>query len=96
MEGVSGGVPMICRPIFADQMVNSRYLINEWRVGIELENAEDRTIVKNAIRRLLVDEEGKEMRQRCQEMKQKLEICVQEGGSSYNSLENLTQFILSM
>ncbi|KAF3454615.1 hypothetical protein FNV43_RR05063 [Rhamnella rubrinervis] len=38
LESISEGVPMICKPCFGDQKVNARYVIHEWRVGIELED----------------------------------------------------------
>lgn len=96
MEAISAGVPMLCQPCFGDQLVDARYVSHVWRVGLELENARDRTIVKRGIRRLLVDEEGKEMRRRCLDLKRKVEDCVQKSGSSCNSLENLKKLILSL
>ncbi|KAL0285861.1 UNVERIFIED_CONTAM: UDP-glucose iridoid glucosyltransferase [Sesamum calycinum] len=52
LESMCEGVPLICRPCFADQLVNARYLTYVWRVGIELQNARERTI-EEAIRTLM-------------------------------------------
>ncbi|XP_022847048.1 UDP-glucose iridoid glucosyltransferase-like [Olea europaea var. sylvestris] len=94
LESMCEGVPMICRPYFADQVVNTRYLTNVWKIALELEDLERRGIEK-AIRTLMGDKEGKEMRKRALKMKQELELSVQRGGSSWKSLENLVEFIMS-
>lgn len=95
MESISEGVPMICRPFMGDQCVNSRYLSYVWRVGLELEHLERKLIV-SAIRRLLVDDEGKEMRQRAINMKEKAKYSLCKGGSSFKSLNDLVEFILQV
>ncbi|CAK9147440.1 unnamed protein product [Ilex paraguariensis] len=95
LESISEGVPMICKPCFVDQKVNARYLSYIWKVGLEMENDSERGDIERAIRRLMVDKEGDEMRQRAIDMKDKIEACVQKGGSSYSSLNNLQEFILS-
>ncbi|KAL3530814.1 hypothetical protein ACH5RR_010136 [Cinchona calisaya] len=95
LESLCEAVPMICRPCFADQLTNARYLTHVWNVGLELENVTDRVAIEKTIKKLMVDNEGNEMRKRVLEMKQKLETSIQKGGSSYRSLNELTEFILS-
>ncbi|KAL2508352.1 UDP-glycosyltransferase 76E2 [Forsythia ovata] len=95
LESMCEGVPMICRPYFADQVVNTRYLTHVWKVALQLENNLERRGIEKAIRTLMGDKEGKEMRQRALKMKQELELSIQRGGSSWNSLENLVEFIMS-
>ncbi|KAK4441096.1 UDP-glucose iridoid glucosyltransferase [Sesamum alatum] len=94
LESICEGVPLICMPCFADQMVNARYLTYVWRVGIELENGRERTIEK-AIRTMMVSEEGEVMRQRAFHMKREIERSMNEGGSSYESLNCLAVYLLS-
>ncbi|KAL3829065.1 hypothetical protein ACJIZ3_017867 [Penstemon smallii] len=95
LESMFEGVPMICRPSFSDQMVNARYVTRVWRVGLELEQGSEGSIEK-AVRKLMVGEEGKELTKRAFEMKQELEESMKEGGSSYESLHNLVEFIISL
>ncbi|XP_071716199.1 UDP-glycosyltransferase 76H1-like [Rutidosis leptorrhynchoides] len=92
LESISEGVPMICRPVYGDQCVNSRNLSYTWRVGLELEYLE-RNLIVDAIRRLLVDDEGKEMRKRAFFMKEKAKNALYKGGSSFKALKDLVQFI---
>jgi UDP:flavonoid glycosyltransferase YjiC (YdhE family) len=95
IETISEGVPVICRPSFGDQYVNSRYLTYVWRVGLECGEDLERGGIEKLIRRLMVDEEGLEMRQRANDIKEKIKICTTKGGSSKNALNDLAEFIMS-
>ncbi|TVU39867.1 hypothetical protein EJB05_13310, partial [Eragrostis curvula] len=53
LEGMSEGIPMICRPHSADQTMNARYVVETWGVGIELEGALERWKVELAIRNIV-------------------------------------------
>ena len=86
---------MICRPCFSDQRVNARYISKVWKVGLELENELERGEIERSIRRLMVDKEGKEMREMAKILKEGVELCIREGGSSNNSLNGLIETIMS-
>ncbi|CAK9159096.1 unnamed protein product [Ilex paraguariensis] len=96
LESICEGVPMICKPYSGDQKVNARYLTEVWKVGLPLEGVLERGEIERAIRRLLVDKEGEEMRQRATDMREKLKLSLKRDGSSNNSLNDLTEFILSL
>ncbi|KAJ0083357.1 hypothetical protein Patl1_31212 [Pistacia atlantica] len=87
----SEGVPMICRPSFGDQGINTRYVSHVWKVGLELENGLERGEIERTIKRLMVGKEGEEMRRKALDFKAKAQLCIREGGSSYNSLNELTK-----
>ncbi|KAL0369999.1 UNVERIFIED_CONTAM: UDP-glucose iridoid glucosyltransferase [Sesamum angustifolium] len=53
LESMCEGVPLICRPCFADQLVNARYMTHVWRVGLELEDFKQISIEKG-IKTLMV------------------------------------------
>lgn len=95
MESLSQGVPMICRPSSGDQRVNARFISHVWKAGLESGDNLDRREVEKAVRRLMVDKEGEEMRQRANSLKEKIKLCIREGGSSYNSLTELEELIMS-
>ncbi|KFK27484.1 hypothetical protein AALP_AA8G389400 [Arabis alpina] len=88
LESLGEGVPMICRPFSGDQRVNARYLENVWRIGVQLEGKLEKGIVERAVKRLIVDEEGAEMRKRAIDLKEKLETSARSGGSSCSSLDD--------
>ncbi|KAJ6287783.1 hypothetical protein OIU77_001188, partial [Salix suchowensis] len=74
------------QPSFGDQKVTARYVSQVWRVGLHLEDELERGEIESAIRRLMADKEGDEMRQRAMNLKEKAELCIRTGGSSSNSL----------
>ncbi|KAI3461549.1 hypothetical protein Pfo_018212 [Paulownia fortunei] len=95
LDSICEGVAMICRPCFADQMINARFLIHVRKVGLELEDVVERKSIEKAIRMLMVQEQGNELRQRAVELEHKLEMSVQKDGSSCRSLDDLVEFITS-
>ncbi|EXB30475.1 UDP-glycosyltransferase 76E2 [Morus notabilis] len=95
LESLAQGVPMICKPCFGDQRVNARYASHVWKVGLELEEVE-RGEIARVVRRLILCEEGKEIRARAKKLKQKIDVSTRKGGSSYDSLNQLANFILSL
>ncbi|XVF68873.1 hypothetical protein PTKIN_Ptkin11bG0036200 [Pterospermum kingtungense] len=96
LESVTEGVPMLCWPCFGDQFLNMRYICYVWKIGLELENELERGRVEVAVKKLMVDVEGEEIRNKAIELKEKTEHCLSEGGSSCSSLDELTKHILSV
>lgn len=68
MESFVGGVPMICRPFFGDQKLNTRMLETVWEVGMGVENG---VFTKNgmvkALNIVLASEDGRVMRRKMRE-----------------------------
>ncbi|XP_076883595.1 UDP-glycosyltransferase 76B1-like [Bidens hawaiensis] len=95
LESICEGVPMICSPFFGDQLSNARYVSDVWKIGVRLENQFEREEIESAIKKVMVDREGLEFRNEIINMKGKIDRCIQEGGSSYSSLEDLVNYILS-
>ncbi|CAL1402153.1 unnamed protein product [Linum trigynum] len=95
VESIAEGVPLICRPNFADQKVTARYVTHVWKVGMQLEEELEREQVAAALRRLMVEKEGIEMRKRAMELKARVEIGTRKGGSSFNDLDKLIKTIRS-
>ncbi|KAI3705631.1 hypothetical protein L1987_75870 [Smallanthus sonchifolius] len=95
LESICEGVPMICSPSFGDQLPNARNVIDVWKIGVELENGFERGEIENAIKRVMVDKEGLDMRDGVMNLREKVNICLKKGGSSYSSLEDLVDYILS-
>ncbi|XP_021732379.1 UDP-glycosyltransferase 76B1-like [Chenopodium quinoa] len=95
LESICEGVPMLCFPCFGDQMVNARHVTDVWKVGLRFENGLNRDDIENSIRRVLVENEGKEMSQSLACLKEKASLCLAAGGSSHKSLETLVSHILS-
>ncbi|XP_058109378.1 UDP-glycosyltransferase 76B1-like [Magnolia sinica] len=95
VESICEGVPMLCWPCFGDQKVNARLVSHVLKVGVQLENGLEREKISWAIRRLMVEKEGEEMRRNIRKLKEKADHCLREGGSSYESIDKLVNCILS-
>ena len=53
---------MICWPYFADQQVNSRYVNEVWKLGLDVKEVCDRVIVEKMVNELMVDRREEFMR----------------------------------
>ena len=95
LESICEGVPMICRPQFADQMINMRYVQEVWKIGFELEGELERGKVEMAITKLLCTEEGRQMRQRAKDLRDKAVKCIEDEGSSKSAIDLLLERIMS-
>ncbi|KAF8118295.1 hypothetical protein N665_0005s0062 [Sinapis alba] len=93
LESIVEGVPLICRPFQSEQKVNAAYIVSVWEIGIQLEGEVERGKVERAVKRLIVDEEGAEMRERTLVLKEKLKASVTSGGSSYNALDEFVNYL---
>ncbi|KAI3520000.1 hypothetical protein L1887_09221 [Cichorium endivia] len=93
LESICEGVPMVCSPCFVDQPVNARYVSDVWKIGVFLEDGFDRVGIEMAIKRVMMDKEGEEMRERINSFKEKVNLSLEEGGSSHQSLKALVNYI---
>ncbi|XP_024635465.1 UDP-glycosyltransferase 76F1 isoform X2 [Medicago truncatula] len=96
LESVCEGVPMICMPSFGDQKINAKYASDVWKVGVQLEGKLERGEIEKVIRKLMVGDEGNEIRENVMNLKEKANVCLKEGGSSYSFLDSLVSEILSL
>ncbi|KAJ0980857.1 hypothetical protein J5N97_009112 [Dioscorea zingiberensis] len=101
VECVFAGLPMLAFPLFWDQQTNSRLIVNEWRIGLNVKEeigagylVGGESIAKVAKR--LMDLEGlesKEMRRRAIELREVVRGAVEEGGSSYCNISAFVEYV---
>ncbi|KAJ7961842.1 UDP-glycosyltransferase [Quillaja saponaria] len=97
LESICEGIPMICMPFFTDQKVNAKYVTHVWRVGLKVGNMGlERGDVERTIRKIMVENEGMEIRERMLNLKEKVNVCLKQGGSSHQALERLVSYILHL
>ncbi|KAM0043133.1 putative 7-deoxyloganetin glucosyltransferase [Helianthus debilis subsp. tardiflorus] len=53
MESMAQGIPMVCWPNFVDQQVNSRFVEEVWKVGVDIKDTCDRLRVEKAVRDIM-------------------------------------------
>ncbi|KAF8378799.1 hypothetical protein HHK36_030148 [Tetracentron sinense] len=92
MEGLSMGVPFLCWPYFADQLLNKSYICDIWKVGLGFDPDENGIISKEEINKKvkqLVGDEG--IRARALKLKETAMNSVSEGGSSLKNFEDFVE-----
>ncbi|KAG5059182.1 hypothetical protein JHK87_000211 [Glycine soja] len=94
LDSVVAGVPMICWPYFADQQINSRFVSEVWKLGLDMKDVCDRHVVEKMVNDLMVHRK-EEFLKSAQEMAMLAHKSVTPGGSSYSSFDDLIQYIKS-
>ncbi|KAF7838061.1 flavonoid 3-O-glucosyltransferase-like [Senna tora] len=91
LESILGGVPMICRPFFGDQMVNARMLEAEWGIGMAVKNGglSNKDEAVKILGSALLSEEGKIMREKIAFFKEAATKAVEPCGSSTQNFNTL-------
>nr|AGX93069.1 7-deoxyloganetic acid UDP-glucosyltransferase-like protein [Rauvolfia serpentina] len=95
LESIVVGVPMICWPYFADQMINSRFVSELWKIGLDMKDTCDRDTIVKMVRELM-EHRKDEFLQRADQMAKLARMAVSEGGSSYCNLDGLVEYIQSL
>jgi UDP:flavonoid glycosyltransferase YjiC (YdhE family) len=95
MESIAAGIPMICWPYFADQQVNSRFVSQVWKLGMDMKDVSDRVVVEKMVNDLMV-EKREEFLKSSVEMSRLARESVSEGGPSYSNLDRLIEDIRLM
>ena len=89
-------VQLVTLNLFWRSKVHVRFLSQIWRVGIKWEDDMKRENIKKVVRTIMVNEKGKETRQRTLDLKNWFKLCSRKRGSSHNSLDRLVNYILSL
>ncbi|KAI3987686.1 hypothetical protein MKX01_028420 [Papaver californicum] len=79
LESMIAGVPMVCWPHLADQHINSRYVSELWRIGMDMKDNCNRLTVEKLIRDM--------------NMMDMAQQSIYRDGSSYRNYEGLLEFI---
>ncbi|KAI5397726.1 UDP-glycosyltransferase 87A1 isoform X2 [Lathyrus oleraceus] len=102
-EGLFCGVPFLTFPIMMDQPMNSKCIVEDWKVGwrVEKEVKEDVLITRKEIAKLVKrfmdlddDDEVKGMRKRARELQEICQCAVASGGSLENNMKEFLGHIL--
>ncbi|XP_039132273.1 LOW QUALITY PROTEIN: myricetin 3-O-rhamnoside 1,2-glucosyltransferase UGT709G2-like [Dioscorea cayenensis subsp. rotundata] len=95
LEGMVAGVPMICWPYFSDQMINSRFVSDVWRIGLDMKDVCDRNIVERMVREVMEGESALELRSSAARMADLARKSIDENGTSRANFESLVSYIKS-
>lgn len=95
LESVIAGKPMICWPFHADQQVNSRYVGEVWKLGLDMKDSCDRVLVEKMIREVM-ELRKDHFLERANAVAKLAEASVTPGGSSFVDLDRLIEDIKMM
>ena len=95
LESVFAGVPMIAFPIFWDQFLNSKRIVDDWKVGwrvkknLRAENFVTRGEISDLLKRFMDQKsnEGNEIRKRATKLKEACQQAIAKSGSLETNLD---------
>ncbi|KAL5202359.1 hypothetical protein ABZP36_013311 [Zizania latifolia] len=86
LEATMSALPMICWPLYAEQALNKAFMVEEMKIAVALEGYEEGWVkadeVEAKVRLVMETEEGKKLRERLVETRDKALDAIKEGGSS--------------
>lgn len=96
LESMVVGVPMLCWPFFADQQINSRFVSEVWKLGLDMKDLCGRSVVEKMVREVMEGQRADGWRRSARETAKMARESVAEGGSSYTDFRRLIQYITSL
>ncbi|XP_051127239.1 flavonol 3-O-glucosyltransferase F3GT2-like [Andrographis paniculata] len=95
-ESIIGGVPMICRPFFGDQMINRRRVEETWQIGVGVGGgAFSRDAVVRALAIVMRSDEGTKFRENISRLQKCAFSAIEENGSTTLNFESLIRIATS-
>ncbi|XAR65880.1 7-deoxyloganetin glucosyltransferase [Bertholletia excelsa] len=95
LESMVEGVPMLCWPYYADQQVNSRFVGEVWKLGMDMKDTCDRGLIESMIRELM-EVRREELTESAEQMAKLARQSVRQGGSSFCDFNRFVEDIRSM
>ncbi|PSR93159.1 7-deoxyloganetic acid glucosyltransferase [Actinidia chinensis var. chinensis] len=95
LESMVEGVPMLCWPSFVDQHVNSRFVSEVWKLGIDMKDTCDRVVIEKMVKDLM-DVRRDEFLQSAERLAKLAKQSVSESGSSFCNLKCLIEDIIRL
>ncbi|KAH0462734.1 hypothetical protein IEQ34_010309 [Dendrobium chrysotoxum] len=92
-ESIMSDVVMLCRPIFAEQRMIARAVDSMWGVGTNLDSGITREAFVRAMNAILKGDDGKKMRKRVVEIRERTEKALLPGGSFSENLKSLVELV---
>lgn len=96
MESISEGVPVICWPFFAEQQTNCRFACSRWGIGVEVNPNVYRDDVAALVKEMMEGQNGKKMKKKALEWREKAHVATDVGGSSYNNFDRFIEEVSSI
>jgi UDP:flavonoid glycosyltransferase YjiC (YdhE family) len=76
LESIVNGVPMVAWPLYSEQKMNARMVSGELKIALQINVADGivkKEVIAEMVKRVMDEEEGKEMRKNVKELKKTAE-----------------------
>nr|BAP47702.1 UDP-glucose:flavonoid 3-O-glucosyltransferase [Gynura bicolor] len=94
LESIGAGVPMICRPVFGDQQINTWMVERVWRIGVRIEGGSFTSHgTCCALQQVLSNESSKTLKERIETLKDVAQKAVEPNGSSNQNFKTLVDVV---
>ncbi|KAG6556599.1 hypothetical protein Mapa_001540 [Marchantia paleacea] len=97
IESVCLGIPLLAWPMGAEQKLNARWAVDEAKIALEVGRGPggfvDRKEVERSVESLFDSDEGRAVRKKVSELKERAKEAVGENGSSWKNLKLLVDLI---
>ncbi|CAN5963980.1 unnamed protein product, partial [Sphagnum jensenii] len=96
LESICRGVPMLAWPIQAEQHMNCRFLVDDVKAAIEVQQSSDRRVTKaevaRAVKSLMTEDAGRVVRENVEKLRDLALKAVAKGGSWHLEANKLVNF----
>ncbi|KAI6692094.1 hypothetical protein NL676_019804 [Syzygium grande] len=96
LEGICGGVPLICWPFVAEQTTNCRYACTEWGIGMEVNQDVRRKEIEALVLEVMEGVGGKKLRENAKKWKERAVEAAHRGGSSFNDFNRFIEEVVRL
>ncbi|MCO5594451.1 hypothetical protein L7F22_048481, partial [Adiantum nelumboides] len=102
IEAINAGVPMLTWPVFVDQFLNQRCLVEQWGMGFGFDSSNStsqlitRTEVEKKVRALMQGKAGEQLREKAKNWSNLAQRAYEEKGSSLKRFNCLKEEIWSL
>eukprot|EP01018_Ginkgo_biloba_P015502 Gb_15491 [translate_table: standard] len=99
LESLCLGVPVLAVPQWGDQMTNSKYISDVWKIGLRLKKRANGVVgreeVERCVRKVMESEDGVELRNNALKLKALAREAIAEGGSFDKNIQEFVNDIVA-
>lgn len=97
LESLWEGVPMVACPRGAEQRCNTKSVVEDWKVGVEMERENDGSFTREAVRKSLEEIMGnQEVKERALHFKQVVRHAISAEGTSHSNILSFVDHLLHL